>query len=187
MSNDNETMQQDELASLKSRADLMGVSYHPNIGLEKLREKINATVEGAPVVAEQTKVAASTEAGETEAQYHGRMRREANELVRVRVTCTNPAKAEWDGEIFSAGNSLVGTVTKYVPFNNDEGWHLPRIVYNMMRDRMCQIFVNVKDSRGNTTRQGKLIKEFGMEVMPDLTREDLDELARRQALSGAIS
>lgn len=187
MSNDNETVQQDELASLKSRADLMGVSYHPNIGLEKLREKINATVEGTAAAPEQNKAVASTGAAETEAQYHGRMRREANELVRVRVTCMNPAKAEWDGEIFSAGNSLVGTVTKYVPFNNDEGWHLPRIVYNMMRDRMCQIFVNVKDSRGNTTRQGKLIKEFGMEVMPDLTQEDLDELARRQALSGSIS
>jgi hypothetical protein len=186
MSNDNDTLAQDELASLKSRADLLGVPYHPSIGLEKLREKVNATIEqtGDPVAEPVAPTAAPVE---TDGQYRARKKKEANELVRVRVTCMNPAKAEWDGEIFTAGNSLVGSFTKYVPFNNDEGWHVPRIVYNMMRDRMCQIFVAVKDSRGNTSRQGKLIKEFGIEVMPELTGEELAELARRQAANHAIS
>lgn len=196
MSNDNDTVQ-DELASLKARADLMGVSYHPSIGLEKLREKINAAIESTGDEANEDKaveqaqvaadaVSATPVAAETQLQYHARKKREANELVRVRVTCMNPAKAEWDGEIFTAGNSLVGSFTKYVPFNNEEGWHIPRIIYNMMRDRQCQIFVNAKDSRGNTTRQGKLIKEFGMEVLPDLTAEDLQDLAQRQALSNSV-
>lgn len=197
MSNDNETTQ-DELASLKARADLMGVAYHPSIGLEKLREKINAAieqtgdspdadqaVEGAQVAADV--IAATPIAAETQLEFHARKKREANELVRVRVTCMNPAKSEWDGEIFTAGNSLVGSVTKYVPFNNEEGWHIPRILYNMMRDRMCQIFITAKDSRGNTTRQGKLIKEFGMEVLPDLTAEELKELAQRQAMANTVS
>ena len=196
MSNDNDTVQ-DELASLKARADLMGVAYHPSIGLEKLREKINAAIEqtgdanSEDAAVEQAQVAADTAASapvaaETQLQFHARKKREANELVRVRVTCMNPSKSEWEGEIFTAGNSLVGSVTKYVPFNNEEGWHIPRIIYNMMRDRMCQIFVTAKDSRGNTTRQGKLIKEFGIEVLPDLTAEDLTELAQRQAVSHAI-
>ena len=197
MSNDNETTQ-DELASLKARANLMGVAYHPSIGLEKLREKINAAIEqtgdspDADQAVEEAQVAsdaiASTPiAAETRLQYHARKKREANELVRVRVTCMNPAKSEWDGEIFTAGNSLIGSVTKYVPFNNEEGWHIPRILYNMMRDRMCQIFITAKDSRGNTTRQGKLIKEFGMEVLPDLTAEELKELAQRQAMANTVS
>ena len=34
----------DELTSLKQRADLLGLSYHPSIGLEKLREKVNAAL-----------------------------------------------------------------------------------------------------------------------------------------------
>ena len=196
MSNDNDTVQ-DELASLKGRADLMGVSYHPSIGLEKLREKINAAIEqtsdvlSADKAVEQAQtlsdvVGSTPVAAETQLQYHARKKKEANELVRIRVTCMNPAKAEYEGEIFTAGNSLVGSITKYVPFNNDEGWHVPRIVYNMMRDRQCQIFVNVKDSRGQTTRQGKLIKEFGIEVLPELTPEELAELARRQAMAKAI-
>lgn len=190
MSHDNDTVQ-DELASLKARADLMGVTYHPSIGLDKLRDKINATIEQTSPVDEDTAVeeAPSVVASEaeTQLQYHARKKREANEQLRVRVVCMNPAKAEWDGEIFTAGNSLVGSFTKYVPFNNDEGWHIPRIVYNMMRDRMCQIFVTATDSRGNKTRQGKLIKEFGIEVMPELTADELAELARRQAASHAIS
>ena len=34
----------DELTSLKQRADLLGLSYHPSIGLEKLRDKVNAAL-----------------------------------------------------------------------------------------------------------------------------------------------
>ena len=34
----------DELTSLKQRADLLGLSYHPSIGLEKLRDKIIAAL-----------------------------------------------------------------------------------------------------------------------------------------------
>ena len=43
--NDDALVVPDELTTLKARADLMGVTYHPNIGLEKLRAKVNATVE----------------------------------------------------------------------------------------------------------------------------------------------
>ena len=175
----------DELATLKARADQMGISYHPSIGLEKLREKVNAYLAAenpepeAPAVVEGAPV-------ETEAERRQRKRREANELVRVRVTCMNPAKAEWEGEIFTAGNSLVGSFTKYVPFNADEGWHVPRIILNQILQRQCQIFTTVRDSRGNATRKGKLIKEFAVEIMEPLTAEELAELARRQAAQRSV-
>ena len=35
----------DELSALKTRADAMGISYHPSIGLEKLRAKVNGAIE----------------------------------------------------------------------------------------------------------------------------------------------
>lgn len=171
----------DELTALKARADLIGVKYHPSISLDKLREKVNAAVEGdkpaapAPVAEE-----------ETDGQRRSRKKREANELVRIRLTCMNPAKKEWEGEIFTAGNSLVGSFTKFVPFNNEEGWHVPRILLNQIQQRQCQIFVSVRDERGNQTRKGKLIKEFAVEVLPNLTAEELAELARRQAMAKSI-
>jgi hypothetical protein len=194
MSNDIDTdlILPDEMTTLKSRADLLGITYHPSIGLEKLREKVNGVVvakDGAnhEVILKPEKDSLSTEiAVESDGQFHARKRREANELIRVNITCMNPAKAEWDGEIFTSGNSLVGSFKKYVPFNADEGWHIPRIIYNQIKERECQIFVAHKDARGNTIRKGKMIKEFSIEVLPNLTPDELDELARRQAASKAI-
>lgn len=190
MSNDNEDLEvtitpEAELASLKTRAELLGVKFHPSISVDKLREKVNAAlVTDAPATVEPVVTTAAPE--ETLVQRRFRKKREANTLVRIRVTCMNPAKKDWAGEIFTSGNSLVGSFTKFVPFNADEGWHVPNIIVEQIKERQCQIFVPVKDARGNTTRKGKMIKEFAIEVMPDLTPEELAELARRQALSKAI-
>ncbi len=179
---DNEDLPQvDELTSLKARADLMGISYHPSIGVEKLREKLNAAI--APKE-EEAPVPAAGE--ETATQKRARLQREATELVRVRVSCMNPFKKEWEGEIITTGNSAVGTIKKYVPFNTEDGWHIPRMIYNQLVQRECQIFVTVRDSRGNTSRKGKMIKEFAIEVLPPLTTEELAELARRQAMAKSI-
>lgn len=184
--NDGELIAPDELTSLKARADLLGISYHPSIGLEKLKEKVNAAVVASePVVTESPVEAVSTE--ETKEQRRARKRREANKLVRIRVTCMNPAKKEWDGELFTAGNSLVGSFTKMVPFNADEGWYVPQIILNQIQQRMCQIFVSSKDDRGNTIRRGKQIKEFAVEILPDLTTEELRDLAQRQAMANGTS
>lgn len=186
--NDDVLSTADELTALKERADLLGVKYHPSISLEKLREKVNASIEGTEPEAPKkaAKAAPVEEHVETDAERRARKKKEANELIRIRVTCMNPAKSEWEGEIFTAGNSLVGSFTKYVPFNAEDGWHVPRIIYNQIIQRQCQIFVTVRDSRGNSTRKGKLIKEFAVEVMPNLTAEELHDLAQRQAMAKSV-
>lgn len=180
---DVDTELQDELSTLKARADLLGVKYHPSISAEKLREKINAHLkpEDSAPGAESDSAAV-----ETEHQKVVRLQAEAAALVRVRVTCMNPAKKEWEGEIFTVGNSIVGTYKKFVPFNADEGWHIPQIMLDVLRARECQIFTSVKDGRGNTVRKGKIIKEFAIEVLPPLTEEELKELAQRQAMARSV-
>lgn len=180
---DNQEVVVDELTTLKERAQMLGVSFHPSIGLEKLREKVNAAVAG-DVVPDTEKPQDAAE--ETEGQRKKRLKEEALKLVRVRVTCMNPAKSEWSGEILTAGNSVIGSVKKYVPFNADDGWHIPHVLYEFMRDRMCQVFTNTKTKNGVTVRQGKLIREFAIEVLPDLTQEELHDLAQRQAMSKSI-
>lgn len=176
----------DELTSLKARADLMGVKYHPNVGVEKLREKLNAAM-GDGSEEKEEEVTPSAPEAETIAQRRFRKKREANELIRIRVTCMNPAKKEWEGEIFTAGNSLVGSFSKFVPFNVEDGWHVPRIIYNQIMDRHCQIFVTVKSGpQGIKVRKGKLIKEFAVEILPNLTTEELNDLAQRQAMGKSV-
>lgn len=183
-SEDAPVLVQDELQTLKDRANLLGVKFHPSISLEKLREKVMAATSGEAAPNDDAKTAEPVE--ETVGQKRNRLKREALALVRVRITCMNPAKAEWEGEIVTAGNSLIGSVKKFVPFNADDGWHIPHILLQQLRERQCQIFQTVSDARGNKVRKGKLIKEFAIEELPPLTAEELAELARRQAMAKAI-
>lgn len=170
----------DELTTLKARADMIGVKYHPSISLEKLRDKVNAAIE--PNKEESDTVSDA----KTEATKRAYLQKKANELVRIRVTCMNPAKKEWEGEIFTVGNSTVGTLKKYVPFNVDDGWHVPRMILEQIQERQCQIFVGAKDVRGNDIRKAKLIKEFAIEIMSPLTEKEIKDLAQRQMMAKSV-
>ena len=188
MSDDDQVLTQNELETLKARADRMGLTYHPSIGVDKLREKVKAAMAEDTPPAEITPpaVVAPAPVVETLAQERKRLKNHALELVRVRITCMNPAKKEWTGEIFTVGNSLVGSVTKFIPFNADDGWHVPRIILEQLQARQCQVFTTLKSKNGVAIRQGKLIKEFGIEILDQLTPAELHDLAQRQAMSGAI-
>lgn len=180
-----------ELENLKARADLLGVTYHPNIGTEKLREKIAAkqAEEATPALVSGEAAGKSEEKGsiqsaeESPAAKRVRLKREGLKLVRVRITCMNPFKKEWEGEIFTVSNNAVGTVKRYVPYNVEDGWHVEHILLEQLKERKCQIFVSEKDSRGNKVRKGKLIREFAIEVLEPLTDKELAELAQRQAMA----
>lgn len=179
---------QDELAALKVRADLMGLAYHPSIGLEKLRVKVEDALSDTPDKVEAGVLPTSLGLPHIESadEFRGRKLKEAAELVRIRLSCMNPNKKDWAGEIITTGNAVVGTFAKYVPFNAEEGWHVPRIIYEQLLDRKCQIFVTTRDGKGNSIRKGKLIREFAIEVLAPLTMEELKDLAQRQALANAI-
>jgi hypothetical protein len=178
-----ELPQKTEIELLRERADRMGVKYHPTIGKDKLKEKIDLKLSGAVEPIEQVQ---QRPKGETPIQRKARLRKESARLVRVRVTCMNPNKKEWEGEIFTASNSVVGTFKKYVPFNAEDGWHIPTIILKQIQERKCQIFQTVKNSRGQKMRKGKLVKEFAVEILPPLTSSELKELAQQQAISHSI-
>lgn len=184
-----EAMQQSDLNALKARATLLGIQFHPSIGAEKLREKISAAMADVPATSatpdpiSTVTPTAPVAAVETEAQRRKRKKEEASRLIRIRLTCMNPAKKDWDGEIFTIGNDLVGTLKKYVPFTAEDGWHVPYMMYQHLKDRMCQVFTTVKTQNGVSIRKGKLIKEFAIEELPPLTQKELHELAQRQAMA----
>jgi len=195
---DVETNLTSELDTLKARAKLMGLSYHPNIGVDKLKERIEASVNGENVT-EEAPVKSDVKAGPakytgevlTEAEFKKltvrKRRQNASSLVRVRLVCMNPNKKDWEGEIFSVGSAKMGTFKKYVPFNGDEeGYHVPQIMLDMIRERKCSIFQTVKGPKGNKIRKAKLVPEFSIEELAPLTKEELQDLAKRQAMSGSL-
>lgn len=156
-----------ELDLLKERADAMGIKYHTSIGVDKLKEKI------------QNKLGDNRPSYETTAQKNQRLRKEALELVRVRLTCMNPTKREWPGEIISVSNSCIGTVKKFIPFNAD-AYHIPKVILGVLKERMYQSFVT-KKVNGRKVKRGRLVKEFAIEELPPLTVDELKELAAKQA------
>lgn len=179
---------EDELAVLKARADHMGVGYHPNIGLDTLRERVKA--KQTEMLDDQDKEQKDADAptvlpmqkAETQTEKRIRLKNESNTLIRIRVTCMNQNKREWEGEIFTTGNSHIGTFRKYVPFGVE--YHVPKIIFTMIEQRECQMFFTVIDPQTRRkTRRGRLIKEYAVEVLRGLNPEELKDLAQRQAMA----
>lgn len=171
-----------EIETLKKRATALGIAFSANIGLETLRERIRSKLEDT----EDALATTAAPKGETLVQVKQRLRREMSELIRVSITCMNPSKREWPGEVITVSNGFVGTFKKFIDFNAPEGYHVPRMILNTLKERKCQIFYTVKDSRGNRIPRAKDINEFAIEVLPALTQEDLDELAKSQLARNAI-
>ena len=175
----------DELTLLKERATIMGIQYHPSIGLDKLRDKVTAALkdpDGSEEVVEQT----ATAVQESLAQAHMRFRKEASALVRVRLTCMNPAKQKWEGEIFTVSNSVIGTMKKFIPFHAEEGWHIPQALLNMIQERHYQAPYTERGAKGQEIRKYKMAKEFSIEILPNLTASELKDLANQQAIANRI-
>lgn len=173
-------IKEDELTLLKSRATKMGITFHPNIGLEKLRIKVNGAIK-----TEVKKASVSSITDETSRQRNQRLRKEASVLRRIRVTCMNPNKKSWEGEILTVSNSVVGTHKKYIPFNAENGWHVPQIIVGVLQERQCQTFYKAKVN-GKDITKSKLIKEFVVEILDPLTLDELDDLKTQQAMANNI-
>lgn len=185
----------DEVAELRKKCDLLGIKQpHPSATAETIRKKINEHMAGVTQTitdAKEAEEGAAEEAApapvqETAGAKRARLRKEALRLIRVNIQCLDPAKKEWPGEIFTVGNTTVGTVRKFVPYNTAEGYHIPHILYQMLKDKECQIFQTVKLPNGGSHRKGILKRAFAIDVLPPLTQAELDELARQQALAGTI-
>jgi hypothetical protein len=111
----------------------------------------------------------------------GRRKRNVGALRRISVTCMNPQKADWDGEMFFVGSAKLGSYRKFVPFNG-KPWHVPQMIYDMIRERKCTIFQSVRE-RGQTFKKPMIINEFAIQDLPPLTQKELEDLAHQQALA----
>lgn len=171
-----------ELDSLRNRANTLGLTFHPNMGVTKLRALVEDAMGGNEPVSvdtEEPKV-------ESKGQRITRLRKEASRLVRVVVTNMNPTMKDHDSAIYTVSNSVVGTHKKLVPFNNTEGWHVPQIIVNHMKERTCQIWVNGKGPRGEKVKVKKMIPELNVIELNALTPAQLKDLATQQAMANNL-
>lgn len=160
----------DELTLLKERADLMGIKYHPSIGLDKLKEKVNEALAPEPE--------------KTATQIRMEKIQEANRLIRARVTCMDPNRKGWKGDFFTVMNSTFGTIKKFVPYNVE--WHVPKVILKQIKRKKRQEFYEVQGKGGMKFKRARMVPMYAVEELPDLTHEELTELARKQALNHSI-
>ena len=190
-----------KLQHIRAQADELGVSYHHKAGVEKIQTAINAHLEATQngqedpeplneqptrhVTSAVTKIPEKPVVPLTEKQYlvqkHIEDKKRVAVLVRCKVVCMNPNKREWPGEILSVGSAKLGTWKRYVPFNVE--WHVSRILFDMMSEKKCTIFQTGKNERGHPTKKSVLINEYNIEVLPPLTKKELEQLRIKQAMA----
>ncbi len=101
-----------ELELLKDRAKMLNISFSNNIGVDALKEKINAELQPK----EEKEISADKRARMALNAKRKKAKEEAEKLVRIRITCMNPGKKEWPGEIITVGNKFSGMHKKFISF-----------------------------------------------------------------------
>jgi hypothetical protein len=173
-----------------------GVTMHFNSKREKLEEALIASddVDVAVITKEPTgQVITEEELANNNFMWNGVelegiKETRAMQLVRVIVRSNDPLKRESAGEIFTVGNKTVNngqSVKKYIPFNNEEGWHIPRILYEHLLAAECQIFSKVTRN-GQEFMEPRNIKAFNVELLNPLTQEEINKLEIKQKSTGSI-
>ena len=111
----------------------------------------------------------------------------AMKLTRVVVTPNDPTMVNYPGLIFSVGASGLNNgrmVKKFVPFNNEEGWHVPQIILNQIENGQMQKFKTVTRANGEKVLEPFLTKKFNVRILDPLTREELQRVAAANKVAG---
>lgn len=184
-------LQVDEMTILKQRATMMGIKFSNNIGLEALRKKVADAQEGI-TEQEQPEVnplATASTVQEDKLSMAQRIRLENTRLVRVRIQNLDPKKKDLPGEILTVANDYMGTVRKYVPYGEatDNGYHIPYCLYKLLKNRKF-LHVSVKKGRNGKERvEQQWVREFAIEILPQLTEEELKQLGQAQLAAGSLN
>ena len=111
----------------------------------------------------------------------------AMKLTRVVVTPNDPTMVNYPGLIFSVGATGLNhgrMVKKFVPFNNEEGWHVPQILLNQIENGQMQKFKTVVRPNGEKVLEPYLTKKFNVRILDPLTPEELKEVAAANKVAG---
>jgi hypothetical protein len=186
---------QARMAILKERATQMGIKFWPSISESRLADLIEKASndedvsdgEDASDDEEMSKGVESSKGADRLLAPRIRVNTKldaiaaANKLIRCKITCNNPNKVQWRGEIFTAGNAVMPPIKKFIAFGVP--YHVPQIILNMIRERMMQVFYTERTERGEVKRT-RLAPEFTIDILPPLTQAEFDGIKTRQLARG---
>lgn len=167
--------QTEALNQLKEEADLLGISYSPNIGLETLRQRVNDKKQSeSPELSKEEKL--------RKAAYD-----EAHRLVRCVITCHNPNKLHMREELFIVSGEYFGTIKRIVPLGSrtQNGWHIENAIYKHIKDKQFPMIETGRDpNTGRQYQKAYMTNEYSIFVKEELTQKELDDIKARQIATG---
>ena len=182
-----------------------GVDLHHKTGIQKLKEtlvQVRAGTYGQPeTIAPQpvnpkitsntgpTEAAKKAAAAHTERINNPTKEERALALKRIIVVPNDTNLSEYHGMIFTVGSSAVKKgkmVKKYVPFNNEQGWHVPNMIVENIQAAEVQKFRKETMPNGEKIMKPYMTKKFNVTILPDLTKQEMDELAAAQKARGGL-
>ena len=111
----------------------------------------------------------------------------AMKLTRVVVVPNDSSMANYPGLIFTVGASGINNgqmIKKFVPFNNEEGWHVPQIILDQIENAQMQKFKTVTRANGEKVLEPYNAKKFNVQILPPLNKEELETLAAANKAAG---
>lgn len=161
-----------ELEQLKAQADELGLVYPNRVTTKALKKLI------AEALLKDTDADNSEEIQAVED--------DALKLVNVIVMPTDASKTNIGHETFMVGNSVLGVISRIVPFGKP--WLIENILYKHILSRERQIFIEHEDPRipGKTDVESRLVPAYSVQVLPLPTKEEIEELAKLQQARNAV-
>ena len=187
---------------IKQELKEYGIKFHHKTGSSKLAELLYTARENPEVMVQDIPVAVDDrpyEGGLPDASEAAKAaaakaltktgEKEAMKLVRIVVTPNDPLMSSYPGLIFTVGASGLNggkMIKKYVPFNNEEGWHVPQVILNQIEYAEMQKFKTVTMPNGEKQLEPYITKKFNVRILNPLNKEELERLAASQAANPAF-
>lgn len=174
--------EKDLKAKLRENGKLLGLTFAPNASVQLMHQQLT---EARAQIENDEPTVVEADLPLSEQDLRKKLKLDNLKLVRIRISCLNPNKAGLPGEILCVHNDIVGTVKKYVPYNEaGEAYHVPFILLKMMkRKRFLQIKDPPKGSRAAPTT--KMVPEYGIEILEQLSPKELEDLKRAQGAASS--
>jgi hypothetical protein len=171
---------------LKSR----GIVLHHKTGTDKLREALaTALIDKNEEIPNDVPSFDDSVKRLTVEEHEKKLTKEqrAMRLVRIVVTPNDNLMSTYPGLIFTVGSSSIRKgrmIKKYVPFNNEDGWHVPQVICDQIENAEMQKFKSVKMPNGEKQLQAYISKKFNVQILDPLTEHELKSLAAAQLSRG---
>ncbi len=179
---------------LMARANELGLDPHHATGEVKLAQLIkeeeakgDAFGASSPEIVVAEKVEPKVRMTETQKRIarHAKLRKDQKKLIRIILRSNDPAEKEWKGKTFKFSN-ILHTITRFIPFDNEEGWHCEQGLLNSIQSEQCTRFVEEKTRKGRKIKVSRSTKKYTIEILKPLTKKELKALKADQSARGAI-